>query len=135
MICLPDALTEIRIYDGAQLNLPESIDEEGDGGLLGGFGGEPQPGKPVSGSPPPAAASVIKRRGIDVLAEIIPGIIRPNSWMMNGGSEAELKLLGDRLVVVATPAMHREIESFLNQIGKKQVAAAQLETPSRHQEH
>ena len=67
---------------------------------------------------------MVKRRGVDVLAELIPEIIRPDSWRDSGGSYADLRVLGDRLIIRATPAIHNEIEALLNQIGKKQVAAA-----------
>jgi len=115
MICLPDALTEIRIYDATVLNLPDTFELKPHTG--GGIGGASEPAPALEAAPQ-------RLRGVYALAELIPGIIRTDSWMQNGGSGADLHVLGDRLIIRATPAIHREIESLLEQIGKKQVAAA-----------
>jgi hypothetical protein len=115
MICHPNELTELRIYDASQLDLPESVHSIRH---MGGFGG----GEAPKGEP--HEPTVPKISGVESLAELIPGIIRPADWIDAGGNFADLRVLGNRLIVRATPEIHREIASLLEQIGKKQVAAA-----------
>jgi hypothetical protein len=117
MICEPNALTELRIYDTGSLNLPATVDPDPYSiGGLGGFGGGAVGEKAADSKPQPI-------RGIDALADLVTRIISPDSWAMNGGSGADLQVFGDRMVVRAPPTTHREIESLLEQIGRKQIAA------------
>lgn len=106
MICRPDSLTEVRVYNCSTLNLPERevID------ISGGFGG-------VSADAASKDEPKMKRQsGVECLAELIPSIVTPDAWSVNGGAMGDAEAWGTLLIVRASPTMHREIELLLQQL-------------------
>lgn len=106
MICRPDALTEVRVYNCSSLNLPDrEVVEE-----AGGFGG-------ATTEPGSKAEPKLKRQsGVECLAELIPSIVTPDDWSVNGGAMGDAAAWGTLLIVRATPTAHREIELLLQQL-------------------
>lgn len=103
MICRPDTLTEVRVYNCSTLNLPERevID------IAGGMGG----------APASKVEPKLKRQsGVECLAELIPSIVTPDAWSVNGGAMGDAEAWGTLLIVRASPTMHREIELLLQQL-------------------
>lgn len=106
MICRPDSLTEVRVYNCSTLNLPERevID------ISGGFGG-------ASAEAASKDEPKMKRQsGVESLAELIPSIVTPDAWTVNGGAMGDAEAWGTLLIVRASPTMHREIEMLLQQL-------------------
>ncbi len=106
MICRPDSLTEVRVYNCSTLNLPEREVVDVDGG----FGGATA--EAASQSVP----KMKRQSGVESLAELIPSIVTPDAWTVNGGAQGDAEAWGTLLIVRATPAMHREIELLLQQL-------------------
>ncbi|MBA4016569.1 MAG: hypothetical protein C0483_05220 [Pirellula sp.] len=103
IVCRPDSLTEVRVYNCSSLNLPdrEVID------VLGGMGGAP-----ASNVEP----KLKRQSGVESLAELIPSIVTPDAWSVNGGAMGDAEAWGTLLIVRASPTMHREIELLLQQL-------------------
>jgi len=105
VVCRPDMLTEVRVYNCSTLDLPEREVLDGPGGFGGG------PAEPESKEP-----KLKRQTGVECLAELLPSIVTPDAWSVNGGGMGDAAAWGTLLVVRATPEMHREIEALLRQL-------------------
>ncbi|MBL9091177.1 MAG: hypothetical protein JNL96_08125 [Planctomycetaceae bacterium] len=113
MVCRPDTLTEVRVYNVSHLNLPElQLPDE-----PGGFGGVPAEPRP-NGEP-----KMKHLTGVECLVEFLPQIVTPDAWSVNGGAMGDAAAWGTLLLVRATPEMHREIEALLRQLAAPQTVS------------
>jgi hypothetical protein len=83
----------------------------GGGGLSGGGGGgffSVADGEARSSGTPPI--------DMDTLIDAIVNTVAPNSWAENGGGDADLRPVGDALVISQTRAAHDQIAELLGQL-------------------
>ncbi len=66
----------------------------------------------------PGQALSTSRITIEDLKRVILTVIAPDTWAENGGQEGELQHLGTALIIRQSPAVHKEIESLLEQLRK-----------------
>ena len=68
----------------------------------------PSAATPSAPAPDPAA------KNVEVLMEMIRGVIAPDSWRTNGGDDGAMYAYAGQLVVCQTPAVMAEVEQLLN---------------------
>ncbi len=60
--------------------------------------------------------NVVSGQSAEELIEVITSIVAPDTWKESGGGEGAIALIGNRLVVRQTYAVHREINELLSQL-------------------
>jgi hypothetical protein len=61
-------------------------------------------------------ADAVPNQNIAGLVTVIRTIVAPDTWKENGSGEGAIALIGDRLVIRQTYAVHREINELLSQL-------------------